>query len=304
MQPTIIKMQLLITGGSGFLGQSIIPSLRDAFEITTIGFAESDDYTIDLSKNIPKLSKKFNVVLHAAGKAHSIPSSEKEAEVFFQINTEGTKNLCKALENNLPKTFIFMSTVAVYGVDVGTGIDETHPLNGNTPYALSKIEAERFLTEWCRKHNVQLAILRPSLIAGKNPPGNLGTMIRGIKTGKYLRMGKGNTRKSVLMAEDIARLIPKLIDKGGIYNICDDHHPSFYELEELIAKQLNVKSPKSIPLWLAKGMAKTGDFLGSKAPINSSKLKKITQSLTFSNEKAKSELDWDPLNVLNNFLIE
>lgn len=64
------------------------------------------------------------------------------------------------------------------------------------------------------------------------------------------------------------------------------------------------KPPVSIPYWLAKSMALVGDLLGEKAPINSLKLKKITESLTFSNEKAKRELNWQPLNVLENFRIQ
>ena len=48
-------------------------------------------------------------------------------------------------------------------------------------------------------------------------------------------------------------------------------------------------------------MAKTGDLLGSKAPINSYKLEKMTKSLTFSNEKARRELGWEPLDVLENY---
>jgi len=51
-------------------------------------------------------------------------------------------------------------------------------------------------------------------------------------------------------------------------------------------------------------MASVGDLMGNKAPINSLKLKKIAESLTFSNEKAKSELNWQPLNVLDNFRIQ
>lgn len=47
-----------------------------------------------------------------------------------------------------------------------------------------------------------------------------------------------------------------------------------------------------------------GDMIGEKAPINSLKLRKITESLTFSNEKAVRELGWKPLNVLDNFKIE
>jgi nucleoside-diphosphate-sugar epimerase len=298
------KMKLLITGGSGFLGQSIIPALSNSFEVTTIGIEEENDFTIDLSKETPLLNRHFNVVIHAAGKAHLVPKNQKEVNEFFLINTNGTKNLCKELEKNPPDAFIFISTVAVYGIENGTNIDENYPLNGNTPYALSKIEAEKFLIQWCRQHNVKLSILRPSLIAGKKPPGNLGAMIQGIKTGKYFRIGAGEARKSVLMADDIARLVPKLIYKGGIYNICDNHHPSFAELELIISKQLRQKIPKSIPFWAAKIITKFGDLLGPNAPINSTKLKKITQSLTFANEKAKRELNWEPLDVLKNFKIK
>ena len=95
-----------------------------------------------------------------------------------------------------------------------------------------------------------------------------------------------------------------LFRSGGIYNVCDNHHPSFAELEELIAKQLNKKAPRSIPYWVAKSIALVGDIVGNKFPINSSKLDKITQSLTFSNEKARRELDWEPLDVLQNFKIK
>ena len=297
-------MRLLITGGSGFLGQSIIPILRKHFSIQTLGLSGSDNYKVDLSIEVPDFKNNFNTILFAAGKAHLSPNSLKQSKEFFNVNVNGIKNLCKSLEKmKMPKSFIFISTVAVYGVESGENIEESHPLNGSTPYALSKIEAEEFLIDWCKKNDIMLGILRPSLIAGKNPPGNLGAMIQGIKSYRYLRIGDGSSRKSIMMADDIALILPKIIEKGGIYNVCDNHHPSFFELEELIVNQLKVKSPKSIPLWLAASMAKVGDIIGPKAPINSSKLSKLTNSLTFSNEKAKAELDWEPLDVLQNFKI-
>ena len=191
----------------------------------------------------------------------------------------------------------------MYGCDFGENITEEHPLNGNTPYALSKIKAEKYLQGWCAMHNVKLSILRPSLIAGPNPPGNLGAMIKGIKTGKYLSIAGGGARKSVLMVQDIANLIPLLIERGGIFNVCDTCQPTFRELETIISKQLNKKLPMSIPLGMANLMAKIGDLLGEKAPINTIKLRKITESLTFSNEKAIRELGWKPMNVLDNFKI-
>lgn len=63
------------------------------------------------------------------------------------------------------------------------------------------------------------------------------------------------------------------------------------------------KLPFSIPFWVAKILAIFGDLIGDKFPINSNKLDKIVSTLTFSNEKAKRELGWEPLDVLQNFKI-
>lgn len=298
-------MNLLFTGASGFLGHNILSLLREKYEVETVGLTPQDGYLINIAQDIPQLNRHYDIVLHAAGKAHFVPKTEEEKQAFFDVNLQGTRNLCVALENSgIPKAFIFISTVAVYGCDFGENITEEHPLNGDTPYALSKIQAEKYLQEWCMIHNVKLSVIRPSLIAGSNPSGNLGAMIEGIKTGKYLSIGRGKARKSVLMVQDIANLVPLLVEKEGIYNVCDTHQPTFRELETVICTQLNRKIPLSIPYWLANIMAKIGDVLGEKTPINTLRLTKITKSLTFSNEKAVRELGWQPMSVLENFKIE
>ena len=300
-----MKQKLLFTGASGFLGNNVLPLLQKEYEVKTLGLSNADDYFVNIGNTAPLLDQSFDIVLHAAGKAHMVPKTEEEKKLFFDINFQGTVNLCKALKlSGIPKSFIFISTVAVYGLEFGENITENHPLNGTDPYALSKIQAEQYLTEWCKQHDVKLGIIRPSLIAGPNPPGNLGAMIRGIKTGKYFSIAGGKARKSVLMVQDIAYLIPTLAKRGGVYNVCDDSQPTFRELEVLISSQLGKKPPFSIPFGFAKLMASVGDLMENKAPINSLKLKKIAESLTFSNEKAKSELNWQPLNVLENFRIQ
>lgn len=296
---------LLFTGSSGFLGNNILPLLQNNYEVDTLGITANETYNCNIAKEIPTFNKKYDVVLHAAGKAHIVPKTETEKKSFYDINFEGTRNLCKSLEKTgLPHAFIFISTVAVYGCEIGELIDENHSLDGNSPYADSKKQAEFFLQEWCEKHNVILTILRPSLLAGKNPPGNLGSMINGIKTGRYLSICGGKAKKSVAMAEDIATLLPICEEKGGIYNLCDTHQPTFHELEDLISNQLGKKPPLNIPYWIAFFMAKIGNLLGNKAPINTYKLQKITKGLTFSNEKIKTELGFEPKDVLSNFIIQ
>ena len=148
-----------------------------------------------------------------------------------------------------------------------------------------------------------LWILRPSFLAGKGALGNLGAMVNGIRKGFYMNIAGGKVVKSILMAEDIANILPKLEENGGVYNVCDTRQPSFGELSLSVARQLGKRKPLSIPYWMAWCMAKVGDLLGNKAPINSYKLEKMTKSLTFSNEKARKELSWEPLDVLENFRV-
>lgn len=296
--------KLLFTGGSGFLGFNIRPILEKQYDVHTIGLTDDDDIKYNIAQTVPPIDTHYDVVLHAAGKAHTVPKTDAEKQVFFDVNFQGTVYLCQALENaGVPKSLVFISTVAVYGCEFGELIDESHPLEGDTPYAKSKIMAEEYLTKWCSEHGVVLGILRPSLLAGRNAPGNLGSMVNGVKKGFYLNIAGGKVRKSVLMAEDIARLLPLLEVRGGVYNVCDTYQPTFGQLSESVARQLGKHKPISIPYWMAWCMAKVGDLLGDKAPINSYKLEKMTKSLTFSNEKARKELGWEPLDVLTNYQI-
>ena len=296
--------KLLITGGTGFRGKNVMPILTQEYEVTTCGITPDDMLKANLAKDMPVLPEVYDVVLHACGKAHVVPKTEAEKQMFYDVNYQGTVNLCAALEKaGVPKAMVFISTVAVYGCEYGDLITEEHPLEGNSPYAESKIMAEKYLTAWCSKNDVVLGILRPSLLAGKNAPGNLGAMVNGIKKGFYMNIAGGKVVKSILMAEDIARLLPLLEEKGGVYNVCDTRQPSFGEISVSIANQLGKRKPLNIPYWMAWGMAKVGDLLGNKAPINSYKLEKMTKSLTFSNEKARKELNWEPLDVLENYKI-
>lgn len=175
-------------------------------------------------------------------------------------------------------------------------------MKGDSPYAKSKIMAEEYLTEWCNAQNVVLTILRPSLIAGKNAPGNLGAMVKGIKSGAYLSIDHGKARKSLLMAQDIANIVPLVEDRGGVYNVCDNDYPSFGELESIIASQLGKRKPISVPYWFAKSLALIGDVVKF-FPINSSRLSKIVTSDTLSSKKAQSVLGWTPLSTLKNYKI-
>jgi len=296
--------KVLLTGASGFLGKAILNNLSINKNITTLGRRDSD-ITFDLTQGICKLPFS-DIVIHAAGKAHCVPKTENEKKAFYEVNVDGTFNLLSSLEqsNAIPKLFVFISSVAVYGLESGEQINEDSPLLAQEPYGDSKIQAERLIELWCKKNNVICSILRLPLLAGPNPPGNLRAMINSIKKGYYFNINGGVARKSMVLATDVANIIPVVAEIGGTYNLTDGLHPTFSQLSEIIAKQLNKKKPTSIPYTIAKLMAWAGDIIGDKSPINSSKLKKITLDLTFNDCKARNKFNWNPQSVLADFTID
>lgn len=297
----------LITGGNGYLGKYISDYLIDQdYQVSTLGRSNNNTYSCDISVDVPALKENYNVVIHCAGKAHSFPRTPKEEDAFFEVNVNGTQNLLKALENapTLPKHFVFMSSVSVYGINEGLLVKENTPLLSKYPYGRSKIKAEQLITSWCEQHQVTCLILRLPLLAGKNPPGNLKMMIKGIANGYYFNISDGAIRRSIVMADDVARIIPKALTIGGTYNLSDGHHPSFRELANLMAKQLNKTPPQTIPNWLSKVLGLAASKLGFISPINAYKFEKLTSTLTFDDSKARKVIGWSPSKVIDNFRIK
>lgn len=294
-------MSILLTGASGFLGSIIKHTLIDE-DVITIGRGVKESIIADLTVSVPNLPKA-DLIIHCAGKAHSIPKNEEDNQEFFNVNVLGTKKLLNSVES-MPKSFVLISTVAVYGKEHGKCINEETPLKAADPYGLSKIEAESLVSKWCKKNNVTCTILRLPLIAGPNPPGNLKSMISGIKRGYYFDIDGGIARKSMVLAEDVAKIILSASEVGGIYNLTDGHHPSFSQLSGYIARQLGKRKPANIPGVVGRIMGFVGDFMGSKAPINSYKLKKITSDLTFDDSKARIKLGWNPISILDGFTLK
>ncbi|MBO3699069.1 NAD(P)-dependent oxidoreductase [Roseivirga sp. E12] len=300
-------MKYLITGASGFLGKAISKNLSSEASIHSLGRSHQNHIICDLSTESPKFESSYDIVIHCAGKAHSVPKNKNQADEFFKVNYQGTLNLLEGIEQSesLPKSFILISSVAVYGREMGLLLDENTSLNASDPYGQSKKMAEDAVQEWGKSHNVKIGILRLPLIAGPNPPGNLGKMIKALRGRYFFHIGAGDARRSMVPSADIAGILPKLSETGGIFNLTDGYHPSFVELTSVISKKFNITEPYHIPISVAEILAKVGDILyillKKHAPFNSSALIKMTNSLTFSDEKARRILTWSPQKVLDSF---
>lgn len=291
-------MKYLLTGASGFLGRHILEALPRE-KVVTVGRGSKNDRVCDLRHSVPDLPAA-DIIIHCAGKAHSVPRTPEEEEEFFLVNLEGTKNLLRGLEKTdaFPTQLVFISTVSVYGRESGKMICESHPLLGESSYALSKIQAEQILLDWGELNDVSVLILRLPLIAGSYPPGNLGKMIKGIKEGRYASIAGVNARKSMVLATDVAKLIAMISRQKGIFNLTDGYHPHLYELEFSIAKDLKRDIKIKLPLVFAKAIGIIGDVIPF-LPINSQLIRKMTLELTFDDSKAKRDLNWSPNPVLS-----
>ncbi|MFT4803176.1 MAG: nucleoside-diphosphate-sugar epimerase [Salibacteraceae bacterium] len=295
-------MNVLLTGANGFLGKQFVLTYSDKVKLKCLGRGSDNTFQSDIRHHINEFDEIFDQVIHCAGKAHSLPKNELDADDFFAVNHQGTLNLLNSLKNHIPKQFIFISTVAVYGKETGILISEENSLDGITPYAKSKILAENEILRWGKLNNVKTLILRLPLIAGSNPPGNLGKMISGIKSGRYFSIARGIARRSAVIAEDVTQFVLENPNSHGIYNLTDGYHPSFHEIEEVIKEQLGGKKIKTISTSVSKMIGRVGDFI-PKSPVNSNIISKMINDLTFDDSKAKNQIGWSPRRVIDAFKI-
>lgn len=295
-------MNILLTGGNGFLGSIIYRELIKINEVLRLGLKANADLSCNLALQVPKFTKPFNRVVHAAGKAHFIPRNKFEVESFFRVNHQGTLNLLKAIEKYPPQQFIHLSTVAIYGRDEGELLTEDTEVSPKGPYAESKWFAEQAVKTWCEERGVAYLILRLPLVIGEHAPGNWGAIKKAIEKGRYVRIQGNKARKSAVLATDVAQCIANWNGHSGVFNLSDGVHPFFYELEDALAERYGKPIRFQLPLsWLSLA-AKMGGVMKRVSipfPLDEQRLNKMTTTLTFSDQKAREELSWQSTPVLD-----
>lgn len=285
-------MNCLLTGSNGFLGRVINKELSKKCDVFGLS-KTTGQYMLNLEDRVPDFNQQFDIVVHAAGRAHSSPKNTKHIDDFYKVNVQGTQNLLKGLEKSiLPKSFVFISSVAVYGINKGCYINENTPLLAEDAYGQSKIIAENIVLDWCFKNNVICTIFRLPLVVGSNPPGNLGALVNAIHRGYYFNISGRDARKSMVLGEDVAKIILNAANIGGVYNLTDGYHPTFLEISKHIATQLGKPMPICLPYSLMRFIALIGDLFGVESLINTPKLNKIISDLTFDDNKARTNIGW------------
>ncbi|WP_193810724.1 NAD-dependent epimerase/dehydratase family protein [Kaistella flava (ex Peng et al. 2021)] len=282
-------MKIILTGATGFVGQNLSTFLQNNdLEVKSLSLREEWVYPQNL-----------NVIIHLAGKAHDT-SNFSDDESYFKINRDLTIQLFDQFLTSETKDFFYFSSVKAAADTVDGILDENFEANPQTPYGKSKLEAENYLLHQKLPSGKRLFIIRPCMIHGPGNKGNLNLLYKVVEKGIPWPLASFENKRSFLSIDNLNFLILKMLQNeevsSGIYNLADDQDVSTNELVKIIAHI----SGKKAKLWnintsLIIAIAKFGDLL--KLPLNSERLKKLTESYVVSNAKIKSALELDKLPV-------
>ena len=221
------------------------------------------------------------------------------------------------------RIFILFSSVKAVADAVDGVLTEATVPAPQTPYGQSKLAAEREVLKFgsskvresvtadganqannnnfrtLELHNLRTYILRPCMIHGPGNKGNLNLLCRAVSKGIPWPLGAFDNRRSFASVGNVCAVVAGLLEGRagpGVYQVADDEALSTNELIRLMAETLG-RRPKilKIPAAAIRGAARIGDWLH--LPLDSERLKKLTESYVVSNEKIKRALGWERMPV-------
>lgn len=291
-------MKVLLTGGTGFLGSRLIKALESNGVLTTapvrraVRSTEFTNYTIneDLLNIIKEESifKGVDVLIHSAALAHS---KNLKKEAYEEINTNLTLVLAKAAAKFNLKRFIFISTIGVNGVSNNKAFKVGDHPNPVEDYAISKYKAEIGLKKIAQETGIEVVIIRPPLVYGKNAPGNFGTLLKVAEKNLPLPLGSINNLRSFVAVDNLIDLIVTCIEHPQAANqtflISDDENISTSSLLKKLTLAAG-KKPRLLPLPVSL-LKFVASIIGKESAVE-----RFSSSLTVDIEHTKNTLNWKP----------
>ncbi len=273
-------MRILISGAYGFVGTNLSKYLAaKGHECLALDVARGDApyagfYTWDKLGRIGW--QGIDAVVHLAGKAHDT-KNVTEPQVYFDVNVGLTQKLFTACGDKV-NTFVYFSSIKA--------------VDGDTPYAQSKREAEKWL-------DGRAVVLEPAMIHGPGNKGNLNLLFAVVKHGIPWPLAAFENRRSFTSIGNACAVVEELC-KGtvprGVYPLCDDEPVGTNRLVELIAESRGKKARLwHLPKWLMRCVAKAGDVC--RLPLNSERLRKLTEDSVVDNSRLKAALGWKRMPV-------
>ncbi len=295
-------MKITLIGGSGFIGSNLIGRIKNNFSVNNIDKNPSKENSsvtaiadIRDKKSLAEAMQPSEWVVLLAAEHRDDVSPIK---LYYDVNVEGTQNVLNAMKNNNINKIIFTSTVAVYGLNKKNP-DETFDVDPFNDYGKSKWQAEEVLRKWYNENpsDRTLVILRPTVVFGPGNRGNVYNLLKQIATGKFLRIGSGENKKSMAYVDNITAFIEHCLvnDITGyhLFNYVDKPDLTTNELLQTVENFINKKlPPMRIPYVLGYAGGLMFDVVskitGKKFSISSVRVKKFCATTEFSSVNIQS----------------
>ena len=304
-------MNILVTGGTGFVGTSLIKTIdeqglhnvcvstrqRGRAGSERVRFATVEE--IGLQTEWYPLLSGIEAVIHLAARVHVMHDRASDPlEEFRRVNVNATVRLAQHAAASGVKRFVFVSSIKVNGESTRPGRPFTHadlpaPID---PYGISKYEAEQRLTEISRLTGMQLVIVRPPLLYGPGVKANFLNLMQLLNRGLPLPISNVLNQRSLCSVENLVNLLicclthPDAANK--LFLVSDGEDVSTADLARRIAAALgrNVRL-FPIPISWAKGIATA---LGRGAAIE-----RLYGTLQVDISYARKVLGWTPFLTLD-----
>lgn len=288
-------MKILVTGASGFIGKHLTSVLENNLDIDLLCasrcsieniknvFIHGDLNHVDWSKALLGV----DCVIHLAGLAHK---SDYTANDYNEVNFNATARLVDAAVEFGVKRFIFISSMSVYApISTKKHLNLFSPLLPNTDYGKSKLAAEEYLLRSSKEKRIETVILRPTLVYGKNAPGNFGLLTSLVFKVPILPFGLTYNKRSFISVQNLVDLISTCVihpNAGNhIFLASECKTVSIKHFTSSIAKGIGKKRTQlPVPIWL---MRFVGKILGK-----SSMIEQLVGNLEVDSSQLQDVLGW------------
>lgn len=259
----------LVTGGAGFIGSHVVDALVragvsaitvvDDLSLGNLGnlaearsaFPDLKFLEMDLAEDSSLKALRdlgaFDVCFHLA--VIPLPASLVEPKRVSDRNLQMTTTVCEVQRLGCIRKLVHFSSSEVYGTARRVPMDETHPLEVETPYAASKAGADAVVQAYGRTFGCRVVSLRPFNNFGprqndKAYAGIIPIVVRRVQMGKPVEIfGDGDQTRDFIYAQDTARAALLLAERddleGDVFNIAGGREIRINELVTLLLEALN-----------------------------------------------------------------
>lgn len=198
----MIVKRVLITGKNSYIGTSLENWLMrepDKYKVETIDMRDGSWKEKDFSL--------YDIVIHVAGIAH-IKETSNNQDLYYKVNRNLAYGTAQKAKQDGVEQFIFLSSMSVYGIENGV-INRDTPLNPNSAYGKSKIEAEELINK-LQDDSFTVATLRPPMVYGKGCRGNYPRLVGlALKTPIFPKV---DNKRSMIYIDNLSEFVKQLID--------------------------------------------------------------------------------------------